>query len=1096
MAQSGLVTIVFTDLVASTERAEAAPATEGDRVRREHLAALEGAVTATGGQVVKTVGDGVMASYTSASDGLGGAVALQQAVARHNRTLEHPLLMRVGVSAGDASFEDGDWFGRPVVEAARLCAVADGGQVLTTELVRALAGNRTELDVRPAGERTLKGLPDPLAVCEVAWDLAPPDDLPPLPEPLQRALDSVLRLVGRDGEVDALLGAWKEAAAGARRLVLLSGEPGIGKTRLAAEVAALAHGEGGVVLWGGCAEDLGIPYEPFAEALGLLAHAWPLDEPVRRLGSLAGELGRLLPDLDRLLPGLDAPLRSDPESERARLFDAVSELLAELAEEHPVVLVLDDLHWAAKPTLLMLRHLLRAPRPTRLLVVGTYRDTDLDRRHPLAEMLADLRRDGEGVRLALTGLGAEGVEALMAAAAGHDMEPAGRELAVAVHRETEGNPFFIREVLLHLVETGAIVQQDGVWTAGPTAIGIPEGVREVIGRRLSHLPEETNEVLAAASVLGRSFDLGLLAALTGSTPAEVSEQLEPAEAANLLRPVDDRGASFEFAHALVRSTLYDELATSRRLRLHREAGRALEGSGGAERHLADVARHFAEAAALGEVDRAVDYGRRAGDQAMADLAFEEAAAHYERALGVLEVAEGDDAVVRCDLLTALGLALVHASDPEHRKVLRVAIEFARQLDDAERLADAVLALGYQFWTRLEFGVADEELRALLEDSLTALGPDGDVRRHVLLLAHLSWVMGWHPGLRERALALRDQSLREARAFGDPETLGDVLSAQFALIDTSDPTGPPRLQEELDELIALSEGLSDRHLASGLITRSVDRLARGDRVGAEDDLARAGAIVEHLRDPAFANRLAAVNAAVLLLSGRLAEAEDAIAANAAYAQAHDLQWITTLSSQYFRLRYEQGRLDELVPSLLERIEQTPHVAAWRIAVAGAYAQTDQPEEARPHLRALAEDDFAMVVPDNTWLFTMAGIARVAGMVGDLDIAARAYELASTHGGRLAWTGTSYEQPIDLSLGTAAAALGRFDDAEAHFRASLELSERAGAPTFVAVTRLHWAEMLLSRDPADPRGRELAEQALATATDLGLRRIERVATALLA
>ena len=507
MSTSGLVTILFTDLVGSTALSQDVGDTAADDVRREHFNVLRQAIGRTGGTEVKSIGDALMVSYPAAADAIAGAVAMQQGVDLHNRRSDGArLAMRIGISAGDATFEDDDWFGTPVVEASRLCTAAEGGQILVTDIVRVLAGSRAEHELRLVGEIDAKGLTAPISACEVVW--APVSEREsesrsvPLPPVIEQA--DTFAFVGRSDERDTLVDAWKEVVAGGRRVVLIAGEPGIGKTRLVKEVCRFAHDHGGLVLWGGCEEDLGIPYQPFAEALRWYATAGPIDDLRELLGPLGGELTRLVPDLDRLVPGLAEPVSADPETERYRLFESVVELLGSLSARTPMLLVLDDVHWAAKPTLLMLRHVLRASNTLRILIVATYRDTDLDRTHPLAEMLADLRREPTVERLALAGLDEQGVTEFLERTAGHGLDDPGVALAHAVHAETEGNPFFIGEVLRHLLESGAIVFRDGRYSVDRTldAVGIPEGVREVIGRRLSTLDPATNEVLSAASVVG------------------------------------------------------------------------------------------------------------------------------------------------------------------------------------------------------------------------------------------------------------------------------------------------------------------------------------------------------------------------------------------------------------------------------------------------------------------------------------------------------------------------------------------------------------------------------------------------------------------
>ncbi len=1104
---SGLVTLVFTDLVGSTEMAESIGDRAADELRREHFTLLREAIAETNGTEVKTIGDAMMASYSTASDAIDGTVAMQQAIELANRAATGPeITMRIGLSAGDATFEDDDWFGRPVVEASRLCAEADGGQILAAEIVRVLAGNRSDHEIVARGERTLKGLPDPISVCEVTWDLPEPmgglvgDDLPPLPDALNRATGDGFGFVARQDEHESLEMAWKDVVTGNRRLVFVTGEPGVGKTRLTAELAQLAHGQGGIVLWGGCDEDLGIPFQPLAEAFGHYAHSVTIDTLRAALGPLGGELTRLVPDLTSLVPGLEVSEIDDADAERRRLADALADLVARVSAAHPVLLVLDDLHWAGKPTLVLLRQLMRSPRPMRLLVVGTYRDTDLDRRHPLAETLADLRRAGTVDRVALVGLTIEGVVSLMESAAGHSLDEPARTLAAAIHRETEGNPFFVREVLFHLVESGSLVQRDGRWTSDvqPDQMAIPEGVREVIGRRLSRLPEATNDLLAVASVIGREFDLGLLAALHEGGREAVFDDLEPAEQASIIRPSAGRQGAYLFGHALVRSTLYDELSTSRRLRLHRDAGRALEERTDTDAHLADLARHFGEAAALGEVDRAIEYGRQAGDRAFDDLAFEEAAAHYERALGALTVADDDRTADRCDLLIALGSAQVHASDPAHRNTLQRAITDARSLADADRFAEAVLALGYLAGSRRVNRVDDEHI-ALLDEALEHLGSAATARR-ALLLNDLAIALIWTPEV-ERRRELSDEALAIARGLDDRAALAQVLYGRGALVDTANPDSLDDYMRDIGEMIELATGTSDALLCSGHLQRASAVLSSGDRATCEADLAAARSLVARLHEPANELRSKILDNMLVILDGRLAEAEAAIFDYLAFAEAHGPELletaVTSAGSQFFRIRYEQGRLDELRENIEERVEQFPNVPAWRIGLAGVHVQNDRSELAREHIRFLAADDFAAVPSDGLWILTIAGVARVSAELGELDIAARAHELGAHFTGRLAFAGNSMEQPVDLSLGVAARVLGRIDEALCHFDAAIDVSQRAGAPTFVAVSRYEQAKTLAEREGPGDRDRAvaLATSALATAQELGLGRIDHLASALL-
>ena len=351
----------------------------------------------------------------------------------------------------------------------------------------------------------------------------------------------------------------------------MAGEAGVGKSRLVAEAVRRFHEEGSVVLFGRCEEELGIPYQPFAEALSDYVAVVTRDDLRSQLGSLGGELTRLVPGLPERITGLAAPLHAEPETERYRLFEAVRELLTAISDAAPVVLVLDDLHWAARPTLALLSHLVRRAEQARFLIVGAYRDTDLGRTDPLADVLADLRRLSGTERLALGGLDEAGVVGFIEALIGHPLDEDALVYAQAVWNETEGNPFFVGEVMRHLAETGAVVESDGRWRVVRPLdeLGIPESVREVVGRRLSHLTETANEVLATAAVIGREYDISLLTEVVSAGADDVLDAIEQAEAAHLVVARRGRPGIYAFAHALVRSTLYEELPSTGRLRLHR-----------------------------------------------------------------------------------------------------------------------------------------------------------------------------------------------------------------------------------------------------------------------------------------------------------------------------------------------------------------------------------------------------------------------------------------------------------------------------------------------------------------------------------------------
>ena len=687
--------VLFTDLVASTELRARVGEETAEELRRAHDRLLTQAVEANHGRVVKGLGDGIMATFSGASDAVAAAAAIQQAVDRLNRSAQAVAVIevRVGISAGDVTIEDDDVHGTPVIEAARLCGVAAGGEILASEMVPWLARSNAAALFTPVGELELKGLPDTVAAVRVEWEPLATSAIP-----MPNLLTDVGRIfVGREPELERLAQLWKEAAAGERRVAFVAGEPGVGKTRLAAELAARAHDEGATVLAGRCDEDLGVPYQPFVEALRHFGDHMPSAQLPERLGRFGGELARLVPELSERTPDLSSPLRSDPETERYRLFDAVAAWLGATSVDQPLLLVLDDLQWAAKPTLLLLRHVVRSADVQRVMLFGTYRDTELAHNHPLVEVLADLRRHGGVERLSLRGLDSLGVTAYMEAAAGHTLDDDDLDLARAVHEETEGNPFFVREVFRHLTETGAIEQLGGRWTTNlPLAeLGIPESVRDVVGRRLARLSEQANRALRVAAVVGPQFDLSVVGTAAGLDEESVLTSVEEAGQARLVLEATTAGNRYRFAHALVRDTLYGELSATRRAAFHRHVAEAIERVHGTalDDHLPALAHHWARAAApAADLRRAVDYAARAGDHALTQLAHDEAVAYYRQALEFLESGgAGTEDPRHLELLIALGEAQRRVGDPSHREVLLTAARVARQRGNADALARAALA---------------------------------------------------------------------------------------------------------------------------------------------------------------------------------------------------------------------------------------------------------------------------------------------------------------------------------------------------------------------------------------------------------------------
>ncbi|MFG1932828.1 BTAD domain-containing putative transcriptional regulator [Mycobacterium sp. NPDC048908] len=652
------VTFLLTDIEGSTEAWEAdADAMAVALARHDEI--VEQVVTSRGGRLVKTRGEGdaTFSVFDRPSAAAAAAIELQDAIRYEPWRLVQPVRIRVALHTGEVELRDGDYFGRAVNRAARLRSLASGGQILcsgaTAELVIDSLPETVVLD--DLGTRRLRNLTRPEHVFELRLETTDGTTAALTDVPIERpVLPAVLAapgpFVGRGAELESLRSAWQTTLAAGAHAVLIAGEPGVGKTRLAAEWSRQTYDEGAVVLYGRCDEDLGAPYQPFAEALRSLVPCIGADR-LRRLRGVEALLP-LVPGLTDVLPDLAAPPRADPDTERYALFDAVVALLGVASTCAPVVLILDDLHWAAKPTLLLLRHLLRFGEHAHVQIVGTYRSTDLDRSHPLAGMLADLHRDGSDTRLHLRGLDEDDVSAYVAEA-GYDDEELGRALATV----TGGNPFFLIEALRHVAESG------GRWNPDT----LPQGVREAVSRRLSRLSPETNTALAAAAVVGSRFAVDLVERVVG---ADLVDAFDEACKAGIV--VEEPGGRYRFNHAIVRQSLLAELASVRRMRLHQRIAATLETQTGADDELlGELAHHYFECAWAGNAAKAVEYCRRAADQAMARLAYEGAAELYDRALHALEelddeLADRDDVhgellVARCEALLAAGDVTTAAS---------------------------------------------------------------------------------------------------------------------------------------------------------------------------------------------------------------------------------------------------------------------------------------------------------------------------------------------------------------------------------------------------------------------------------------------------
>ncbi|MGH3040689.1 MAG: ATP-binding protein, partial [Gaiellaceae bacterium] len=643
---------------------------------------------------------------------------------------------------------------------------------------------------------------------EGAGALAPPSSAGPWPGVL----------VGREYELGTLRSALRDALSGQGRLVLLAGEPGIGKSRLADAIAAEARDQDAAVLWGRSWEAGGAPaYWPWVQSLRTLVRALSPERLGSDLGGGAADVAELVPELRQVLPDLPAARAADPETARFRLFDAVSAFLRSAGEAQPLVLVLDDVHAADTPSLLLLQFLAGELPAVRMLVLAAYRDTELTEDHPLTTALAVLDRHPV-VRLSLRGLSEREVSQLIELTTG-DAPPT--SLVAAVHEKTEGNPLFVGEVVRLLAGEELLERPPRLWQ-----LAVPHGIRQVIARRLSRLPEETNDILTLAAVLGREFDVEALEGLTGLPREDLLEKLDEALAARIVIEVPGGIGRLRFSHALIRDTLYHELPVARRVRMHREAGVALERRYAdlIEPHLAELAHHFTQAAPAGDPGKAVDYASRAGDRAVRVLAYEEAVRLFDVSLQTLELQSVVDPERRCKLLLRLGDAQARVGDGQGSKeTFLSAASAARRLGETDLFARAALGYGGRFlWARAG---SDPHLVPLLDEALVELGSQESQLKARVMSRLAGALRDEHD--RKRPDELSAAAVELARRLGDPEALAYALDARcFAIFWPENPEHRLMLAEEL---ISVAEKCGDRERAqhAGFVGRVGIPLELGD-----------------------------------------------------------------------------------------------------------------------------------------------------------------------------------------------------------------------------------------------------------------------------
>ncbi len=1095
-------TLLITDIVSSTEHLARLGDARWRELLERHGASVHQRVSAAGGQVLSDRGDGFLIAFEDSAPSVRCAEHLCLDIAGLGVSL------RVGLHAGECELLGDQLAGMAIHIAARVSGLAGADEVLVSDAVRELVRG-TELEFSDRGLHELRGVPGTWriwglhsAALEAAAGQTQRHDVrvPPLPlPPSASARLSESTLANRTEELERGLAAFERVRAGERRTLLFTGEPGIGKTRLVAELAARLQMSGATVLWGRCDAELAIPYQPFVELLTHYSRFVSADVLAQHRSQFGHELARLVPELGGTA-AVPAPApEQSAEENRHVMFAAVHGLLRTAALQRPLAIVLDDLQWADRETLLMLRYVLVSSEAVPALVVGTYTAAQMPAHHGLGDLLAELRRDPSVERIVIEGLASDHVVELARELSHEELDGPAVQLLQTLSDQTGGNPFFLREILRGLRDAGGITRAARVRSASESSSPpwMTSSIRETIIARVARLGERAEHVLAAAAVAGREFDAELLARMLEVDEDELARVLDAAVDAALIDEVPAIGLRYSFVHSLIHPALYAQLGAARRRVLHRRALEALEQLLGGEARrdrIGELAGHALGAVPMVELAKAVDYLRQAGQHALEQLAPQEATRWFERGLELQEAerdrAGGDS--LRCDLLIGRGIAERQTGDAVFRDTLLEACAIAQRLDDSARMVRAAVANTRGFVS--ETGKVDTERVAMLEAALDAVGP-GDSPARARLLAVLSSELTF-AGDWPRRKALSDESVAIARRLGDPAAVGDVLSLRFITVWT-----PETLDERLAETehgLAIAEENGDQlALLRALHWRAAAAVEAGQLPLASRLVGRQTELAQRLREPTYSWLAAYDRATQALMAGLLEEAErSAEDARVIATESGQPEAVAFYAGQLINIRFEQGRLGELEPLIAFQVQTNPGIPAFRGALALARAEAGMHAEALEVLEIDAAEEFSGLPYDSNWLAGMAIYAEACALLDDRRAAAALHRLLSPWVDHVAFNSATTWGLVERHVGNLERVLGRHEQAEHALRRAADRHAAMAAPVWLARTRVDLARVLLERRGDSEEAAQLLDQAARTAAELGCASLHRRSQELLA
>lgn len=1061
----GPVTIMFTDIEGSTALRTKIGDEDADELFRQHDQIVREQIAAYSGlDQGAALGDGFLAVFVSTRRALACAIAIQKALDGFNRGRGGPALnVRIGLNTGEVTWSEGQLSGEAIHAAARVCAAAAGSQILVADVTRQLAGTVPDVTFRDAGEVQLKGFPQPWHLWEVIWV-----------REHSAAAEQVF--VGRDAEMAALRSRLLDTLDGHGGLVLVGGEPGVGKTTLVKQLIQEAEQRGALAVFGRCYESEGtVPYSPFVEMLEQALELMPPEIVREDMGEDAPEVARMVPALRRRFPDIPPPLDLPPEQQQRYSFNAVSSFVSRGSVRFPLLLVMDDVHWADESTLRLIEHMAALMPDLRVMGVGTYRDVELDVSRPLAMTMERLLRDRLVERIPVRRFDRTTVATMVGALAG---QPAPDVVVDAIFDETEGNPFFVEEVFHHLAESGALFHGDGFRSdIHVDELDVPESVRLVVGRRLERLGEDARKILAAGAVVGRGFPFDLLEEIVDVDGAHLLDVVEAAESARVIVAEERNGeVHYSFGHELIRQTLLSGLSALRRQRIHLAVADAIERTDRRARvdRPSEIAHHLLAAGSAADPERTLELLELAADRALEAAAFEEGLRALDDALTVLD----DDDPVRWARLAERRGSAVRALGRFDECITawtQVIDAYAAGglVDEAAALCGEV---GYlQVWLN-----RFEEAFATYTHGLNVVGDQATASRALLLA--LNGAMVGLAGLYEAGEPLLDEAEEMARAVGDDRALGRV---QWGRSVSQWSNGRPReaIQSGRAAVEALRAANDQCSLVDALAWASFplllsgrpDEMAEGRRLAAEG--------VE------LGRRLGNRGGEVLCQRGvGVAQVLGGNVDTLARVARDDLEGFASVQSPWVSQSHLlvafssllRGDLDDAVESARQAIEVEPASAwsglglaysllvhAWRgeIDVCRRLLEENQPRMSEAGRRPSI----------GQFLSTLTTIqACVVARLPD--------EAAALYPHVVEWVDDMPVSGFDLALtdrvaGMAAAAAERWDDAVRHFEAALRRAEEIEDELDLPQIEHWYGEMLLERD--EPGDRTRAEKLLASA-----------------